>query len=179
MGVLGARPPVALAGSWGLWARRSRGQGESVAAPRRLRTGHARVCPEPIAGGSTQFHTGTRAGGRLSARCGDTCCRRRARHEGTPVADMRCKASKCVRQTHAQDDPKRQSACAENVRVRAPIRQDRQSACANPHGRGACRSGSTASPGGSRECERGYLAPARGPVMRIGAGTLMFLAQTL
>jgi len=26
--------------------------------------------------------------------------------------------------------------------------------------------------GGSRECERGYVAPARGPVMRIGAGTL-------
>ncbi len=25
--------------------------------------------------------------------------------------------------------------------------------------------------GGSRECERGYVAPARGPVMRIGAGT--------
>ncbi len=58
-----------------------------------------------------------------------------------------CKASKCVRHMHAQGAPKRQSACAENVRVSAPIRPERQSACADPHGRGACGSGATASPG--------------------------------
>jgi len=90
-----------------------------------------------------------------------------------------CKTSKCVSQTHAQGAPKRQSVCARHVRVRAPIRLERQSACADPRGRGACGSASAASRRGSREGERGWGTPSRGCVLRIGAGTLTFVAQAL
>ena len=110
-------------------------------------------------------------------RRGGAAVRARACRGACPLRG--CKASKCVRQTHAQDDPKCQSACAENVRVRAPIRPERQSACADPRGRGACGSASAASLRGSREGERGRGMLARGPALRIGAGTLTFGARTL
>ncbi len=80
----------------------------------------------------------------------------RGPHSGSPPAARswaragqrtKCKASKCVRHMHAQGAPKRQSVCARNVRVRAPIRPERHSARADPHGRGACGSGFMASPG--------------------------------
>ncbi len=81
---------------------------------------------------------------------------------------------------------RRQSACAKltlkatrNVRVRAPIRLERQSACADPHGRGACGLGLRRPQGGAHEDERGHVTPARERVMRIGAGTVTFPAQAL
>ncbi len=52
------------------------------------------------------------------------------------------------------------------------VRRKRQSACADPRGRGACGSASAASLRGSREGERGRGMPVRGPVLRSGAGTL-------
>ncbi len=41
----------------------------------------------------------------------------------------RCKASKCVRQTHAQDDPKRQRACADPSGASKCVRRSTRKGC--------------------------------------------------
>jgi len=112
---------------------------------------------------------------RLTAGRGD-CARCGAAIAAMPTrsiaGDPDCKTSKCLRRTHASGDPKRQSACAENVRVRAPIRPERQSACADPHKRGACGSGFMASP------EKGHMSVKEDPLPR-REGLCCGLAQAL
>jgi len=95
---------------------------------------------------------GTRAGVRRQSACAELTRR------GIRNVKVRApKTSECVRRS------------VRNVRVRAPI-----------HTKWVCVDRGLWRPrGGSHECERGSFAAARGPVMRIGAGTLMFPAQAL
>ncbi len=102
----GFSPPQARAGeSLSRWWGRAKGPGEQVSAA----GGGARGGAEPGDDGGDRAVPG---GGVRDAGLGGAQGRHHAAGDGRG-----CKTSKCLRRTHASGDPKRQSACAENVRA--------------------------------------------------------------